>query len=84
MIIILNFLNVLQWLIIIDAILSWFIPPRSNTFSRIIGIVIDPILMPFRRIQERFSAITIPVDFSPVFAIFALGLLQTILRSLMY
>ncbi|MEF9953234.1 MAG: YggT family protein [Clostridium sp.] len=84
MAIIIQFLYVLQWLIIIDALLSWFIVPRSNTFSRAIGIIIDPIIMPFRKLQERFITASLPVDLSPIFAIFALNIIQSILRSYVY
>ncbi|KMT21432.1 YggT family protein [Clostridium cylindrosporum] len=84
MIIILKFLNLLQWLIILDALLSWFIPPRSNAFSRMIGIIIDPILMPFRKLQERFSSGAIPIDFSPILAIFFITIVESLLRNLVF
>ncbi|MEG0689673.1 MAG: YggT family protein [Clostridium sp.] len=84
MIIIIKFLSVVQWLIIIDALLSWFIIPRSNAFSRAIGIVIDPIVMPFRKLQDRFMSSALPIDLSPIFAIFALNIIQSILRSFAY
>lgn len=80
--IILNFVSVLQTLIVIDALMSWFIPPRSNTFSKVIGVIVDPIVEPFRRLQERFYRGSIPIDFSPMLAIIALGLARSIVNSI--
>lgn len=82
--IILKFLSLVQGLIVLDALLSWFIPPRSNAFSRAIGVVIDPIVEPFRRLQERFSSGSIPIDFSPLLAIFSISIIQSIIRSFIY
>ena len=84
MYIIFKFLDILQWLIILDALMSWFIPPRSNAFSRAIGVIIDPIVEPFRKLQDRFSSGSIPIDFSPILAIFALQILESLARSLIY
>lgn len=81
--ILLKFVSILQWLIILDALLSWFIPPRSNTFSRVIGIVIDPIVEPFRRLQDRFMSNSMPIDFSPVLAILFLGLVQSFIKMVL-
>ena len=64
--------------------MSWFIPPRSNAFSRAIGVIIDPIVEPFRKLQDRFSSGSIPIDFSPILAIFALQILESLARSLIY
>lgn len=81
--IILKFISLLQTLIVVDALMSWFIPPRSNTVSRLLGVVIDPILEPFRKLQERFSTGSIPIDFSPLLAIIFLGLVRSLVISIL-
>lgn len=75
---IINFLSLLELLIAVDAILSWFIRPRSNEFSRMIGIVVDPVLKPCRGLQARIIT-NLPVDFSPVIGIILIELCKTIL-----
>lgn len=69
-------------LIIIDALMSWVIPPRSNAVSRVIGAIVDPIVEPFRRLQEKFYRGNMPIDFSPMLAIFALAIIKTIMYNL--
>jgi YggT family protein len=62
------FLKLLELLIFADAILSWFIRPRSNEISKYIGIVVDPVLAPCTKLQHKLLP-KAPVDFSPVIAI---------------
>ena len=80
---ILGFLNLLELLVVIDAIMSWFIRPRSNEISRIIGIVIDPILLPCSKLQSKIIK-DLPVDFSPVIAIILIELVKTLFNIILY
>lgn len=77
-----RFVSILEGLIVIDALLSWIMPPRRNRFSRILGIVIDPILEPCYKIQKKFLP-NVFVDFSPVIAIFILEIVRNILRIIL-
>lgn len=74
-----SFLSLVELLIVIDAIMSWFVRPRSNEVSRAIGIVVDPVLLPCSKLQSRIIA-NLPVDFSPVIAIILIEFGKTILN----
>jgi YggT family protein len=70
-------LNVMSWLIIIRALLSWVSPDPFNPIVQFLNAVTDPILSPIRRLLPaawRFS-----LDFSPLIAIFALVFLRSFL-----
>lgn len=65
-------LMILQWLIIIRSILSWFPHSTNNFIIKTIYEITEPILRPFRSI--RIGGM---VDFSPLFAILALILFRS-------
>jgi YggT family protein len=72
-------ISVLQILIIIRIILSYF--PRIDPYNpavRALRAIVDPILAPFRRILPTFAGI----DFSPVLAILVLQVIGALLRNL--
>lgn len=76
-----SFLSLVELLIVIDSIMSWFIRPRSNEISRAIGIIVDPILIPCSKLQSKIIT-NLPVDFSPVIAIILIELCKTILNMI--
>lgn len=43
----------------------------------------EPILSPFRKLMQRFTG-AMPIDFSPILAIFAIQLFQRIIITLIY
>lgn len=74
-------LEVLKWLIIIRALMSWFVAPGSdNALVRGIRKITDPILRPFEQMVPNLGG----VDISPLLAYFAIYLLQEVLRRVMY
>ena len=69
-------LELLKWLIIIRALMSWFVAPQSdNAFVRTIRRITDPILRPFAEMMPNLGG----VDISPLLAFFAIYLLQALL-----
>lgn len=69
-------LQVLQWLIIVRAVMSWFVDPYSrNPVVVLIRNVTDAILRPISSVLPR----TAGVDLSPIVAIFAIYLLQELI-----
>lgn len=72
-------INVYIGLLIVGAVLSWFIHDPSNPLIRTIDRFTDPILNPIR----RALGMTGPVDFSPLVAILALSLLRRLLVGLL-
>lgn len=66
-------LEALKWLIIIRAVLSWFVAPHSdNPLVRLVQRITDPILRPVSEMVPNFGGI----DVSPLVAYFAIYLLQ--------
>ena len=57
--------------IILQAVLSWFSPRRTNILSVILYRITEPVLAPLRRIIPRTGM----VDFSPLVAIILLQLI---------
>jgi len=75
------FLNILSWLIIINALMSWFIDPTHPLRSFIMRLV-EPVVAPFRKITDRLNTSGFPIDFSPLLAYFAIMILQQIIGAL--
>jgi YggT family protein len=66
-------LEVLKWLIIVRAVMSWFVPPNSNNAAvDLVRRVTDPILRPIAGVIPNLGG----VDISPLVALFAIILLQ--------
>ncbi|MDD5449594.1 MAG: YggT family protein [Candidatus Omnitrophica bacterium] len=62
-------LNVLWWLIIIRALISWVNPDPFNPIVQFLYKTTEPFLLPFRRILPGWK---IGIDLSPIFAILAI------------
>lgn len=73
--IIANILHAVELMILIECLLSWFIRDGRNEIMNLLRTITNPILEPFRRIQERFFG-NINIDLSPLFAILVLQLLR--------
>lgn len=76
-----KFLSLVEFLVFVDALMSWVIKPRSNQISRLIGTIIDPILVPCHKLQVKVMPNS-PIDFSPLIAIFVIEFLKTIIVSI--
>jgi YggT family protein len=57
-------LSVLQWLVIIAAVISWVNPDPRNPIVQFLYRTTDPLLRPFRRILPPRR--TGGIDFSPI------------------
>ena len=73
--IIANILNAVELMILIECLLSWFIRDGRNEIMNLLRTITNPILEPFRRIQERFFG-NMNIDLSPFLAILVLQLLR--------
>jgi len=73
--------NVLWWLILIRAVISWVSPDPSNTAVQFLYRVTEPLLAPFRNIIPAWR---LGVDVSPLFAMLVLIFIQRfIVRTLL-
>ena len=66
-------LTVLNWLIIIRALLSWVSPDPFNPIVKFLYTVTEPLLEPFRRIIPGY---VIGIDLSPIFALLFIWFLK--------
>jgi YggT family protein len=67
--------NILQFAIIIRALLSWFNPREDNPIVRFLVDITEPILAPLRRIVPRLGM----VDITPLVAILLMSVIQQVL-----
>jgi YggT family protein len=83
------FFQVLTYLILARAIMSWFFRPGDRLYPIYSAIfrITEPILMPCRRLIGRFGS-GMGVDFSPIVAIFLIWvanwIVVSIVRSLLF
>ncbi|HYU18367.1 MAG TPA: YggT family protein [Chloroflexota bacterium] len=69
--------NILQFAIIIRALLSWFNPRPDNPLVILLNDITEPILAPLRRIVPRLGMI----DITPIVAILLLQVIQRVLEG---
>jgi YggT family protein len=74
-------LNALWWIIIIDSVLSWVMPPDKIPRSLTTQIT-DPLYAPFRSVlkPERMGGF----DFSPLIVLFIIWLARELLERRVY
>jgi YggT family protein len=73
-------LSVIQWLVIIAAVISWVNPDPRNPIVQFLYRSTEPILRPFRRLRP--PARTGGIDFSPLLVILAIIFIRTFLSRL--
>lgn len=73
-------LNILEYAIFIDVILSWVYRGRGNVFIDILHIFTDPFMIPARKIHEKLIPATM-LDFSPIIAYFLINVLRYIINA---
>ena len=72
-------LEILKWLIIARALMSWFVSPHSdNPVVGLVRRVTDPILRPISEMLPTMGG----VDVSPLLAFFAIYLFQQLVLRL--
>ncbi|HEX9149710.1 MAG TPA: YggT family protein [Thermoanaerobaculia bacterium] len=73
-------LSVIQWLVIIAAVISWVNPDPRNSIVQFLYRTTEPILRPFRTILPPRR--TGGIDFSPILVILLILFLKVFLRTL--
>jgi YggT family protein len=68
---------ILNFAIIIRALMSWFNPSPENPVVRIVMEITEPVLAPLRRIVPRIGMI----DITPIVAILLLNVIQAMLEQ---
>ncbi len=73
-------LSVIQWLVIIAAVISWVNPDPRNPIVQFLYRSTEPLLRPFRRLLPPGR--TGGIDFSPLLVILAIIFVKTFLGRL--
>jgi YggT family protein len=73
-------LSVLQWLVIIAAVISWVNPDPRNPIVQFLYRTTDPLLRPFRRILPPRR--TGGIDFSPILFLLVILFVRVFLSRL--
>jgi YggT family protein len=68
---------ILNFAIIIRALMSWFNPSMENPIVRFVVEITEPVLAPLRRIVPRIGMI----DITPIVAILLLQVIQNVLET---
>ena len=68
---------ILNFAIIIRALMSWFNPSLENPIVRFVFEITEPVLAPLRRIVPRIGMI----DITPIVAILLLNVIMQVLDS---
>ncbi len=76
-----RFISVLNFLIVLRAVFSWFSRDYSSPIFRILYNLTEPILSPIRSLLNRLGVGGM-VDFSPIVAILALDVIGRFLVGL--
>lgn len=69
-------LTIVNWLIIIRALISWVSPDPYNPIVQFLYKTTEPLLAPFRRLIPTY---TIGLDISPIFALIVIWFLKLFL-----
>jgi len=72
-------IDILTFLIVLRAIISWFSPNPYNQLVQFLINVTEPILRPLRRALPRFGNI----DISPLVAIIVLVFIRTLIMKML-
>ncbi len=73
----------LEFMFFARAIMSWFPQGRGSKIYECLYLVTEPVILPFRRLTDRISALRgFPLDVAFLLAFFALELVLTLLYSL--
>lgn len=73
-------LSVVQTLMMIRAIASWFFPAEDNAFQRFLVAATEPFIIPVRAVLERIDFIaSLPIDISFLITYVLLSILQSLL-----
>ncbi len=81
-------LNVVFWIIIIQAVLSWLVAfevvnvrnPQAANFIRLLDKITDPLFKPLRKVIPPIAGI----DITPIIIIFAIYILKSIVASIFF
>ncbi|MEP6769117.1 MAG: YggT family protein [Acidobacteriota bacterium] len=75
--IVIQILNIIKWIVIIAAVISWVSPDPRNPIVQMLYRFTEPLLRPFRKLLP--PARTGGIDFSPLLLILLIQFVQVFL-----
>ena len=63
------FFQVLELLIVANSVLSMFFAGKSNKWTELVSSMVEPMLLPFRKLIVRLKLNNGNMDFSPILAL---------------
>ena len=77
-------LAVIYWSMLLEAVLSWFLPEDAMILG-ILSVITAPVVLPVRAILSRIPAVQgLPLDLSFFVAFLLLGLIRGLLPAIGY
>jgi uncharacterized protein YggT (Ycf19 family) len=76
-------IDIYCFIIFLSAILSWFDLDRNNDVVRFIDSLLDIVLRPIRNFLFEKLKWSLPIDISPIIAIFLLQLTKAIISKIL-
>lgn len=74
-----RFVNLLAWLIVIRALLSWFIKDPRNPIVMLVHGLTEPLLGPVRKLLFKLNVGGNTLDFSPLLVIILLQIINNLI-----
>lgn len=72
-------IDVVEILIIVECFMSWIIRDNQNEILNSLRTITNPILEPFRKLQDNFLPNSMGIDFSPLIALILLQILTKVI-----
>lgn len=74
--------DLLWFALFLRAILSWFVYDEDVWYIRLLDVITEPVLFPFRALFAKFGWFEgLPIDVAPLFAMILLSLLSGLLPA---
>ena len=73
-----RFLSVLEILLVVYALMTWFVRPDSQVYQFLYRFL-NPVVAPFRRISRRLIEKGLMIDVSVILAVLAIRVIQSLL-----
>lgn len=78
-----KFIDILEFLILIRVLLSYIPSMQDNSIAKLIYQLTEPVLTPARELLFKIGLNRGMIDFSPIFAFILLGIIRTIVLSIL-
>ncbi len=78
-----NFLNIVSVLLIVYALMTWFMRPDNPVYI-VFARIADVVLTPFRPISRKLINMGLHIDLSVILALLSIRIIRRLLVTLLY